>query len=148
MKKTLKVQELIERLQGLVPPEEILWVTAEADSLGSQHVIMKFRTQKSKHVDSINLILSYLPHENAFLWGKLEILVKPDLSAREFITVMYGRLIRMGCEVLVKSDGISIFRKLGIDISKESIKKSLTEICGVLHDNCFPIIFERAVVMD
>lgn len=148
MKRALNVRELIERLRDLVPPEEILWVTAEADSLGSRYVIIRFRAQKSKYVDSVNLILSYVPHEDTVLWGRLEILVKPDVSAREFITDMYGKLIRMGCEVLVKSDGISIFRKLGIDIDTQSIKRGLKEICEVLHDVCFPISFDRAVVMD
>ncbi|MEM2020662.1 MAG: hypothetical protein QXP80_00345 [Zestosphaera sp.] len=125
----IPVDMLIDFTEGLLRLEDLEWILSDVEVSGLKQVLISFTTD-SELIPQVNLIFSYLPEVGLIEWLRLEVLVSQDVEASSFFTEYYPELIKSGGEVLVRSDGISIFYKVG-DVSRF---KSLRDYVGVVSN--------------
>ncbi len=118
---------LISFTEGLLRLEDLEWILSDVEASGLKHVLISFTTD-SELIPQVNLIFSYLPEVDLIEWLRLEVLVSQDVEASSFFTRYYQELIKSGGEVLVRSDGISIFYRIG----NASRFKSLRDYVGIV----------------
>ncbi len=149
-----KVSDVIESLRNIVRQEDLLAAFAEADAEGLNYIILNFKVSNLRYIHGFNIIMYYLPGQDLITWTKLEVLVSSDLPARDFMTKIYNELLSLGAEVVVKKDGISVFRKLeGFNIETEIIN-FLNQVIKIVEGIDLPkkilgtkLVFSRHMVL-
>ncbi|MCD6428286.1 MAG: hypothetical protein J7L12_01565 [Desulfurococcales archaeon] len=117
-----KLDYIISNLRDLVGRDEMLAAFAEADVEGFNCIIFNFRVLGLKYIHGLNIIAYYLPGEELILWIRFEVLISSELPARDFMTRIYGELLKLRSEVIVKQDGISVIKKARSDVRGELIE--------------------------
>ncbi len=105
------LEKLIDFVGGLVPVEDFEWILSDLESSGSKEAMMFFVTN-SRILPNVNVIFSYLCGAGLIEWVRVEIAISKDVEALSFFTKYYPELIRSGGEVVVRSDGISVFYRV------------------------------------
>ena len=149
-----KVSDVIECLRDIVGQEDLLAAFAEADAEGLNYIILNFKVPNLRYVQGFNIIMYYLPGQDLITWTKLEVLVSSDLPARDFMTKIYNELLSLGAEVVVRRDGISVFRKLeNFNIGTEIIN-FLSQVIKIVEGIDLPeeilgtkLVFSRHMVL-
>ena len=117
-----KLDYIASNLRDLIGCEEMLAAFAEADVEGLNHVIFNFKVLGLKYIRGLNIIAYYLPGQELVLWIRFEVLISSELPARDFMTRIYGELIKLRSEVVVRQDGISVIKKAKSDIRGELVE--------------------------
>ncbi len=117
-----KLDYIISNLRDLIEREEMLAAFAEADVEGLNYVIFNFKVLGLKYIRGLNIIAYYLPGQELVLWIRFEVLISSELPARDFMTRIYGELLKLRSEVIVKQDGISVIKK-----AKSNVRGELVE---------------------
>ena len=121
------------------------WVFSEADVSGSSKVFFVFRVEDSRKMKAVNLVINYVPTQEEILWGAVEIVVTHEVPAIDFFNRVYAELIKAGFEVAVDQSGIYVVKKLGKNILRDSLVKTVEDVCRILKDKCGAVVFVRAV---
>jgi len=128
-----RLNTILESLEGLVKQEHVLAAFAEADVEGLNHVVLSFRVIELKYIKGLNIIMYYLPGQDLISWVRLEVLVSSDVPARDFMGRMYSELIAMKAEVVVKRDGISVIKRLGVPEIKTEVWNFLSRVIKIVE---------------
>ncbi len=145
MVKSFSIGEVKEGLKKLIPPDELEWLAAEADVEQTKTIILHFKVNKATLVEGVNLLINYIPGSGRITGVKVEVLITNEVGAKKFITETYPQLIKEGYEVVVKGDGISVFRTLHTPPAEEKIMRHVLKICSLLQDNCEGLEFVKGV---
>ena len=148
MVKEVRWRELIDDLKDTIPPHELSWLFSEADVEQGNTIVLKLRTGESKLIEGANLIIHYIPGSGAVRSAAVEVLVKADISAREFMAEIYPKLIKEGFEVIVKGDGISVFRRFHVRVTSETLRKIINKACRIIGEECPVIKYEKGVIIN
>ncbi|RLG77027.1 MAG: hypothetical protein DRO14_02950 [Thermoprotei archaeon] len=117
-----KLDYVINNLRDIIKREEMLAAFAEADVEGLNYVVFNFKVLGLKYIHGLNIITYYLPGQELVSWVRFEVLISSELPARDFMTRMYGELLKLKSEVVVKQDGISVIKKAKSDIRGELVE--------------------------
>ena len=117
-----RLDYIISNLGDLIEREEMLAAFSEADVEGLNYVIFSFKVLGLKYIQGLNIITHYLPGQELILWVRFEVLISSRLPARDFMTRIYGELLKLRSEVIVKQDGISVVKK-----AKSNVRGELVE---------------------
>lgn len=146
MVKYFSMEEVKEGLKELVPAEELEWLAAEADVEHAKTIILHFKVKGGRLVEGVNILLSYIPEDGRVTGCRVEVLITHEVGAKKFITETYPRLISEGYEVVVKGDGISVFRRLHTAPAGEAVMRHVMKVCNILQEVCEGLEFVRGVV--
>lgn len=105
------LEKLVDFVKGLVSFEDLEWILSDLESSGFKEALISFVTN-SRLLPYVNVIFSYLSEAELIEWVRVEITISKDVEALSFFTKHYPELTRSGGEVVVKSDGISVFYKV------------------------------------
>lgn len=105
------LEKLIDFIGGLVSLEDLEWILSDLESSGSKEALISFATN-SLLLPYVSVIFSYLSEVELIEWVRVEIAISKDVEALNFFTKHYPELARSGGEVVVRSDGVSVFYKV------------------------------------
>ncbi|OYT52170.1 MAG: hypothetical protein B6U73_00340 [Desulfurococcales archaeon ex4484_204] len=105
------IYDVINDFRDIVEPDRLLWVFSEASEVSARYVIMRFNANLSI-IKGVNVIFRYIPMLDKILWIRLEVMISSDVSAKDFFIRIYRELGKMGCEVAIGRNSISIFSDL------------------------------------
>ena len=137
----MEISEFARELSSLIPEEKIMGAASEADINGDSFLVFGFRPESSSFIIDTNLIVKYIPLRDEVLWGRIEFVISPGIEAVSFMEKVYPKLISMGFEIVVESEGIYAYYKLGQEISGSLIKRLYERLCGMLGDRCGTLLF-------
>lgn len=138
--------KLVDFIEGLVSLRDLEWILSDLESSGFKEALISFVTD-SQIIPHVNVIFSYLGGVELIEWVRVEITLSRDIEALSFFTKYYPALIKSGGEVIVRSDGISVFYKVKLvdetrklaDYVAEVAKLVGTEV-GVLRYSGYAIV--------
>ncbi len=125
------LEKLIDFVGGLVPVEDFEWILSDLESSGSKEAIMFFVTN-SRILPNVNVIFSYLCGVGFIEWVRVEIAISKDIEALSFFTKYYPELIKSGGEVVVRSDGISVFYRVKLVSETRKLVDYVTEVAKMV----------------
>ncbi|MEO3994072.1 MAG: hypothetical protein QN229_07205 [Desulfurococcaceae archaeon TW002] len=105
------LEKLINFIGSLISLKDLEWILSDLESSGFKEALISFVTN-SQILPYVNVIFSYLGEVELIEWVRVEITISKDIEALSFFTKYYPALIKSGGEVIVKSDGISVFYKV------------------------------------
>lgn len=118
--------------EGLLNREDLEWILSDAEASGFKQVLITFTTD-SDVIPRVNLIFSYTAEVALVEWLRVEVLISRDVEATSFFTKQYPELIKSRGEVVVRSDGISVFYKVSTQSKSRKLRdcvKTVAEIVG------------------
>lgn len=125
------LEKLIDFIGGLVSTEDFEWILSDLESSGFKEVLISFVTD-SHVVPYVNIIFSYLSEVELIEWVRAEITISKDIEASSFFTKYYPELIKSGGEVVIRSDGISVFYKIKLSTETKKLIDYVTMIAKLL----------------
>ncbi len=128
-------------LRGLVDPKLLRNVFLEAEELASNVISLRFNFRCSRGLVK-EILVSVLYTFRTVVRTTVEVILTPDIQARDFILRAYPSLIGMGCGVDLSSEGIRIYKvyKCGSSLGK-SLAEVVQEILSVFEESC-EVLFE------
>lgn len=126
------VELLSDFTEGLLSMEDLGWMLSDAEASGCKQVLITFTTD-SNIIPQVNLIFSYTAEVGLVEWLRIEILISKDIDATAFFTKQYPELIESKGEVVVRSDGISVFYRVSTQPETRKLRdyvKTVAEIVG------------------
>ncbi|MEM3142813.1 MAG: hypothetical protein QW656_06315 [Zestosphaera sp.] len=127
----LSLEKLVDFIGDLVPFEDLEWILSDLESSGFKEVLISFVTN-SQLLPYVNVIFSYLSEVELIEWVRVEIIISKDIEALSFFTKHYPELIKSGGEVIVKSDGISVFYKIRLAGEAEKLVDYVTKVADLV----------------
>jgi len=127
----LPLEKLIDFIGGLVPFEDLEWVLSDLESSGFKEALISFVTD-SQILPYVNVIFSYLSEVELIEWVRVEIAVSKDIEALSFFSRYYPELVRSGGEVVIRSDGISVFYKIRLVSETKKLMDYVTMVAELI----------------
>lgn len=125
------LKKLIDFIGDLVPLEDFEWILSDLESSGFKEALISFVTD-SQILPCVNVIFSYLSEVELTEWVRVEIMVSKDIEALSFFTKYYPELVKSGGEVVIKSDGISVFYKIRLVSEAKKLMDYVTMVAKLV----------------
>jgi len=127
---------LEEFLRGLINPEFLHNVLLEAEELASNVIFLRFNFRCSRGLVK-EILVSVLYTFRTVVRTTVEVILAPDVQARDFILRVYPSLIGMGCGVDLSSEGIRVYKvyRCGSSLGR-SFTEVVQEILSVFEESC------------
>lgn len=126
------LEKLVDFVGGLAPLEDFEWILSDLESSGFKEALMIFVTN-SQILPYVNVIFSYLGEVGLIEWVRVEIMISKDIDASSFFTRYYPELIKSGGEIVVKSDGISVFYKVRLAGEAKKLIDYVTRVAELVE---------------
>jgi len=99
--------EFISNMEGIVGSDSLAAIFAVAEEENARKVVLHFKISGCEPLNDANLLIMYVPYVDIVEPLRLEIRINPDkVSAREFMSSQYNKLVELGAQVAVDRNGI------------------------------------------
>jgi hypothetical protein len=134
-------------LRDLIDPSFLLNVLLEAEETTSNLVLLHFDFRCVRGlVKEVLVAILYTP--KIVVRVTAEVVLKPEVGARDFILRVYPSLISMGYGVDVSSEGIRVYRVYSCRGSPDrSFTRTVSEILSVFNESC-EVIFRGSYSLE